>query len=299
MIQKQTHVYRRPHKRRYTYSDILITAVLTLLVLLIFFPFYNAIVISLETSRAYALYPVSFLPMEWSLKNYSYLLQNGQILVGYRNTIFITAIGTAYGMIVSVMTAYAFSRPAFPGKRLLFSLMMFTMLFSGGMVPTYLQLKALGLVNSRFSIILLVGVSTYNIIIIKSGFEQTPASLSEAAKIDGANELVIFARIMLPLQSALLATFTLFTAVTYWNEWFWSMLMINSAHKMTLQTVLRSIVAEASADADIASGEAGLDAFSQGIKMAAVTMTLAPIMCLYPFLQKYFVKGVMVGSVKM
>ena len=299
MTVKQTHAYGYKRRKKYTPADVTITAVLTLLILMIFFPFYNAIVISLETSRAYALSPVSFLPMEWSLKNYAYLVDNGQILVGYQNTVFITAIGTAYGMIVSVMTAYAFSRPAFPGKKLLFALMMFTMLFSGGMVPTYLQLKALGLVNSRFSVILLVGVSTYNIIIIKSGFEQTPPSLSEAAKIDGANEFVIFLRVMLPLQSALLATFTLFTAVTYWNEWFWSMLMINSAHKMTLQTVLRSIVAEAAADADIASGEAGMDAFSQGIKMAAVTLTLAPIMCLYPFLQKYFVKGVMVGSVKM
>ena len=287
------------HRKKYNSSDVLITSILTILVLLIFFPFYNAIVISFETSRAYALFPVSLYPMEFSLKNYAYLLDNGQILVGYKNSIFITTIGTAYGMIVSVMTAYAFSRPSFPGKKLLFAMMMFTMLFSGGMVPTYLQLKALGLVNSRFSVILLIGVSTYNIIIIKSGFEQTPPSLSEAAKIDGANELTIFLRIMLPLQSALLATFTLFTAVMYWNEWFWSMLMINSADKMTLQTVLRSIVAEAAADADIASGEAGLDAFSQGIKMAAVTMTLAPIMCLYPFLQKYFVKGVMVGSVKM
>jgi putative aldouronate transport system permease protein len=173
------------------------------------------------------------------------------------------------------------------------------MLFSGGMVPTYLLLKNMGLVDKRFSIILLLGVSTYNIIILKSGFEQTPVSLSEAAKIDGANELVIFLRIMLPLQSALLATFTLFTAVAYWNEWFWSMLMINSSGKMTLQTVLRSIVSEASADADIASGEAGLDVFSQGVKTAAVMMTMVPIMCFYPFLQKYFVKGVMVGSIKM
>jgi len=289
----------RPKKKKLTSGDIVVFVILTFVMLIIFFPFYNAVVISFETSRAYSLYPVSLIPMEWSLANYDYLIQNGQIWTGYQNTIFITVIGTIYGMTISVMTAYAFSRPAFPGKKLLFALMMFTMLFSGGMVPTYLQLKTLGLVNSRFAIILLVGVSTYNIIIFKSGFEQTPPSLSEAAKIDGANELVIFFHIMLPLQSALLATFTLFTAVTYWNEWFWSMLMINSSNKMTLQTVLRSIVAEASADADIASGEAGLDVFSQGVKMASVFMVMAPIMCFYPFLQKYFVKGVLVGSVKM
>ena len=133
----------------------------------------------------------------------------------------------------------------------------------------------------------------------KSGFEQTPVDLEDAAKIDGANDLVIFLRVMLPLQGPLLATFTLFTAVAYWNEWFWSMLLINSASKMTLQTVLRSIVAEAAAAADVSTGEADLDVFSQGVKMAAVMMAMVPIMCFYPFLQKYFVKGVMVGSVKM
>lgn len=299
MLGAKASIAARPRRKRLTAGEAAVALLLSLIALAIFFPFYNTVVISFETSRAYALYPVSFLPMEWSLANYGYLLENGQIWVGYRNTLFITALGTVYGMAISVLTAYAFSRPAFPGKRLLFTLMMFTMLFSGGMVPTYLQLKDMGLINKRMAVVLLLGVSTYNIIILKSGFEQTPPSLSEAAKIDGANELVIFLKIMLPLQSALLATFTLFTAVNYWNEWFWSMLMINSSDKMTLQTVLRSIVSEASADADIASGEAGLDVFSQGVKMAAVMMTMGPIMCFYPFLQKHFVKGVLVGSVKM
>ena len=123
--------------------------------------------------------------------------------------------------------------------------------------------------------------------------------LEEAAKIDGANDLVIFARVELPLQGALLATFTLFTAVGYWNEWFWSTLLINSGSKMTLQVVLKAIVAESAALEDVSTGEAGMDAFAQGIKMAAVMLTMVPIMCLYPFLQKYFIKGVLVGSVKM
>lgn len=142
-------------------------------------------------------------------------------------------------------------------------------------------------------------MSAYNIIILKSGFEQTPVELEDAARIDGANDLVIFFHVMLPLQSALLATFTLFTAVGYWNEWFWSMLLINSGDKLTLQPVLRAIVAESSAFEDMSAGEAGSDVFTQGIKMAAVMMTMLPIMCFYPFLQKYFVKGVLVGSIKM
>ncbi len=279
--------------------DVVIFIALTLIAIMIFLPFYNAVVISLETNRAYALNPVSMYPVEFTLRNYDHLLQKGQISVGYRNTLFITFAGTALSMTAMVAMAYSFSRKQYPGKKFFFLLMMFTMFFSGGMIPTYLQFKSLGLINSLWAIILYAGVSAYHIIILKNGFEQTPPELEEAAKIDGANDLVIFLRVELPLQGALLATFTLFTAVGYWNEWFWSNLLINSGSKMTLQVVLKAIVAESAALEDVSTGEAGLDAFAQGIKMAAVMMTMVPIMCLYPFLQKYFVKGVLVGSVKM
>ena len=288
----------RTRRRKWTWGDAVIFAVLTLTALMILLPFYNAVVISLETNRAYALHPVSLYPVEFSMKNYEYLVHKGQLAVGFKNTLIITSAGTALSMAASVMMAYAFSR-RFPGKKLFFILMMVTMFFSGGMIPTYLQMKTLKLIDSRWGIILYVGISAYNIVIMKSGFEQTPVDLEDAARIDGANDLVIFLRVMLPLQGPILATFTLFTAVAYWNEWFWSMLLINSSGKMTLQTVLRSIVAEASAAADVSTGEADLDVFSQGVKMAAVMMAMVPIMCFYPFLQKYFVKGVMVGSVKM
>lgn len=285
-------------KKPITVGDIVVTAVLTVVALMIFLPFYNSIIISFESPQAYALHPVSLYPVDFSLKNYSYLFEKGQLATGYRNTLFITGVGCVYGMMVSVMMAYAFSRKQFPGKKVLFMLMMLTMFFNGGMIPTYLQLKQMKLIDSLWGVILPLGVSTYNIIVLKSGFEQTPPELEEAAKIDGANDLVIFFRIMLPLQGALLATFSLFTAVAYWNEWFWSMLLINSGSKMTLQTVLRAIICEATVDADINSGDV-TDLFSQGVKMAAVVLTMVPIMCVYPFLQKYFVKGVMIGAVKM
>ena len=292
---------QRAHSRlkRFTVGDAIVTVVLTLLAFIIFLPFYNSIVISLETNRAFALHPVSLYPMEFTLSNYTYLIEKGQIGIGYVNTIFVTVVGTALSMAAMVMMAYAFSRRSFPGKRLLFMLMMFTMFFSGGMIPTYLQFKSLGMIDSLWGIVFYAGVSAYNIIILKSGFEQTPVELEDAARIDGANDLIIFLRVMLPLQSALLATFTLFTAVGYWNEWFWSMLLINSGDKLTLQPVLRAVIAESSAFEDMSAGEAGSDVFTQGIKMAAVMMTMLPIMCFYPFLQKYFVKGVLVGSIKM
>ena len=285
--------------KRATGWDTVIFIALTLIAVLIFLPFYNAVVISLETNRAYALNPVSMYPVEFTLRNYEHLIEKGQIGVGYKNTVFITFIGTVLSMSAMVAMAYAFSRKRFPGKKFFFLLMMFTMFFSGGMIPTYLQFKRLGLINSVWAVILYSGISAYNIIILKNGFEQTPPELEEAAKIDGANDLVIFLQVELPLQGALIATFTLFTAVGYWNEWFWSTLLINSGSKMTLQVVLKAIVAESAALEDVSTGEAGMDAFAQGIKMAAVMLTMVPIMCLYPFLQKYFVKGVLVGSVKM
>ena len=297
-MQNTALMNQKPKKKPVTAGDVIVIVILTLIALLIFLPFYNSIIISFESPQAYALHPVSLYPVDFSMKNYSYLLEKGQIGTGYKNTIFITGIGSIYGMAVSVMTAYAFSRKKFPGKKPLFFLMMLTMFFNGGMIPTYLQLKNMGLIDSLWSVILPLGVSTYNIIVLKSGFEQTPPELEEAAKIDGANDLIIFFRIMFPLQGALLATFFLFTAVAYWNEWFWSMLLIDSGSKMTLQTVLRAIICEATVDADISSGDV-TDLFSQGVKMAAVVMTMVPIMCVYPFLQKYFVKGVMIGAVKM
>ncbi len=290
---------RKPGMKRFSAGDAVIWILLTLLALITFLPFYNAVVISFETNRAYALNPVSLYPADFTMVNYEYLVAKGQIAVGYGNTLFVTLTGTALSMMAMVMAAYVFSRKKFPGKKPLFLLMLFTMFFSGGMIPTYLQFKQLKLIDSLWSVILYSGVSVYNIIILKNGFEQTPVELEEAAKIDGANDLTVFFRVMLPLQSALLATFTLFTAVGYWNEWFWSMLLINSGSKLTLQPVLRAIVAQSAAFEDASAGEAASDSFSQGIKMAAVMMTMLPIMCFYPFLQKYFVKGVLVGSVKM
>ena len=294
-----TLTHKKSRLRRATGWDALIFIALTLLAFIIFLPFYNAVVISLETNRAYALNPVSMYPVEFTLRNYEHLISKGQIGIGYKNTVFITLVGTALSMFSMLAMSYAFSRRRFPGKRFFFVIMLITMFFSGGMIPTYLQFKNLGLINSTWAVILYSGISAYNIIILKNGFEQTPMELEEAAKIDGANDLVIFLRIELPLQGALIATFTLFTAVGYWNEWFWSTLLINSGSKMTLQVVLKAIVAESAALEDVSTGEAGMDAFAQGIKMAAVTLTMVPIMCLYPFLQKYFVKGVLVGSVKM
>jgi putative aldouronate transport system permease protein len=296
---EHTRKQRLIQKPRMTLGNIVIFTVLSLLALIIVVPFYQAIIISLETGAGFHRNPLSLYPVDFTLENYRYLIQNGGLLNGYRSTLIITALGTAWGMCVSVMAAYVFSRRDMPGRKVLFLLMLFTMFFDGGIVPTYLVMKKYGMVGSYSGVILLIGVSAFNIIVMKNGFESTPDSLEEAAKIDGANDLTIFLRVMLPLQKPLLATFTLFTIVTYWNEWFWSLLTLTSSGTQTLQLYLRSVVSAAADVTDMSTGMSTEATFAQGIKMAAVLLTIGPIMAVYPFLQKYFTKGIMVGAVKM
>ena len=171
-------------RTKWTSGQIIVFVSLTVIAFIIFFPFYNAVVISFETNRAFTLNPVSLYPTEFSLANYEYLINNGNILSGYKNTIFITVIGTILSMAVSVMMAYAFSRRRFPGKKFLFLVVMFTMLFSGGMIPTYLQFKNLT-IDSRWSVILYAGVSTYNIIILKADSSKHQLNLRKLQKLMG------------------------------------------------------------------------------------------------------------------
>lgn len=285
-------------------TEIFSVVVLTIIGILIIVPFWNAVVISLETSTAYARSPFSWLPGEFTLANYNYLLfqNSGAMITAYKATVGITVIGTAAGMVVSVMAAYAFSRK-FPGKKFFFMVMLFTMFFGGGLIPTYLLIKNLGLLDTYTVLVLMGMISTYNIIIMKNGFESTPMDLQDAAMIDGANDMTVFVRIMLPLQKPLIATFSLFTAVGYWNSWYWPLLLLNSGNKTVLQLFLRSIVNSLTSQEGTknmaSSGMAFQNTFSQGVKMAAVFAVMLPIMIVYPFLQKYFVKGMLVGAVKM
>lgn len=287
-------------KKKLSAVDIISTLVLTIGVMLIVIPFWNAIVISFQTSKDYSLHPFAWWPNEFTLDNYKYLLKEPVTLLNaYKGTIYVTVVGTLFGMTVSIMAAFVFSRE-FPGKRFLFKMYLFTMYFGGGLIPTYLLLKNLHLINSLNATVLISLVSVYNIIIMKNGFESVPMELQEAAMIDGATDLKIFARIMLPLQKPLIATFSLFTAVGYWNTWYWPMLTLNRTDVSVLQLYLRNIVNSISAkEIEASSAFETMNTFSQGIKMATVFLVMVPIMVVYPFLQKYFTKGIMVGAVKM
>lgn len=279
--------------------DIFIIVVLSAYALIIAYPFYNAILSSIVSVREYSHNPAMIWPKEIIFDNYEFMLENVNIVKGYANTLFVVIIGTALSMLITVAMAYVFSRKNLRGKKILFWIALFTMFFYGGLIPTYLNIKDLGLMNNLWAIILMYSLNIYYMVLIKSSFEQIPEALSEAAKIDGANDITIFFQIMLPTVLPTLVTFGLFIAVDYWNEWYFSMLLVKDTTMKPLQVMLRDIVAYSTVNLQGAASGVSAKVFADGIKMATVVATMLPIMIVYPFLQKYFIKGITVGAVKM
>ena len=285
-------------RKKFTMFDITISVIMTILVILVIVPFWNAIVISFSTNEFYVNNRFALWPGDFTWSNYVALFERGSGLVtAYGNTIWVSIIGTVGGMVVMTMAAYAFSR-RFPGRRILFMISIFSMYFGGGLVPTYLNLKNLNLINTHTGVIMLTLVSVSHIIIIMKGFEAIPKELEEAAKIDGAQDFQVFFKIMLPMNKPTLATYSLFTFVDLWNGWYWPMLILTDSKKTLLQVYLRNIVNTASKMAGMAESMSQ-NSFSMGVQMACILVVILPVMLIYPYVQKYFVKGIYVGSVKM
>ena len=237
-------------------------------------------------------------PRNVTFESYFVVFKNGSIFDGMKVTLLITIIGVLYNMLLTVSLAYGFSRE-FPGKKLFMMMIVFTMYFSGGLIPFYLLIKDLKLVDNIFSMILPSGVSIMYMTVIRQNFESLPAELEESARIDGAGDLTILFRILLPLSVPILVTFALYYGVERWNEWYNGMLFIRSFDKRPLQLVLRGII-QTTGQAMVTNEleQYNITPFSEGIKMACVVVTMTPIMMVYPFIQKYFVSGLTVGAVK-
>ena len=273
-------------------------AVLGLAAVTILYPFYNAILISLVSQKEYMTTPFMLFPKNITFDAYTYIFSSSRIGHGYMNTLLLLLVGVPYNMLTTALTAYALSRERFPGKRIITALVVFTMYFSGGLIPFYLLVRDLGMMNHLASVILVSGANTFYLLLMRTYFAEIPAALEESAKIDGANDLVILVRIMLPLALPIVATVTLFFSVDRWNEWFNAMLFLREGQKWPLQLVLRSIVMSTIDDIGSRNVSIRKTVFEDGVKMAAVFITMAPIMFTYPFLQKYFMKGVLAGSIK-
>ncbi len=285
-------------KNGWTFSYALIVLFLSLCGLIVFYPFYNSVLVSLVSQKEYIQTPFMLFPKKITFDAYLYLFEDGSILRGYRSTLFIVALGVPYNLLLTSSVAYAMSRPAFPGKKVINAMIILTMYFSGGIIPTYLLVRSLGLLNSLASVILVYGVNTYNMIIMRNFFLSIPASIEESARIDGANDIIILFRMVLPLSKPIVATMFLFFTVDRWNEWFNAMVFLRDNGKWPLQMVLRSIVNQPLLDFSVTTSALKDSVFSDGIKMAAVVVTMLPVMLVYPFVQKHFMKGIMLGGVK-
>ena len=288
-------------RRKIDIYDIILLTLISIWALIILFPFINVIVISFTTMREFLDNPLLLWPKHPTFENYQYMIKDGRVALGYISTFKLVALGVPYTLFLTTTFAYGMSRPHFPGRKLLFYIVLCTMLFNGGLIPMYLLIMNLGLINSIWALVLPVGVSTWYMIIMRNFFSNLPDGLIESAKLDGAGEWTIFFRIVLPLSLPIVATVTLFFTVGRWNEWFNAMIYIRRPDFRPLQLILRAIVIESQMLAQLTEqGGALVDRqqFTSGIKMACVLVTMGPIMCLYPFLQKHFTKGFLTGAIK-
>jgi len=277
-------------------------AALGLLSLLTLYPFWYEAASSFSSSRAITSGEVFLWPVEFNTDAYKRLLDDGQLLVSAKNTVLVTVVGTLLNMAMTVLAAYPLSKKRLMGRGGLLLFITFTMLFVSGMIPNFILIKTLGLMNSYWSLWLPALISTYNLFVMKSFFEGLPEEIEESASIDGANDLAILAKIILPLSKPILAALSLFYAVGWWNSYFQVLLYITRSTKQTLMVKLYQMINQV--DASLLNSAGGSEGASQAlltpeaIKAAAIVLSVTPILCVYPFLQRHFVKGVLIGSVK-
>jgi putative aldouronate transport system permease protein len=275
------------------------TLFLTLLSCITLFPFVNVIAGSFATSLEMIERPFMLFPMKPTLLSYRYVFSTNTFLRSLMVSVYVTLLGTLINIAMTFIMAYPLSHKRLIGRKTLMNLIVFTMVFGGGMIPSFINIKQLGLIDSLWALMIPGAISTYNLIIVKNFIQQLPDELEEAARIDGANELYILWRIVLPLSLPVLATFSLFYAVGHWNSYFSALLYINDSKKWPVQILLRQIITQSAGIGDPSlRGEASVVIPSEGIRNACIILTTIPILLVYPFLQKYFAKGALLGSIK-
>ena len=288
--------------------DALNVVFMVLLMLLILYPLYFTVIASFSDAYELMRGNVIFLPKGITTEAYRNVLKNDSIWQGYANTLMYASTGTVYALVITLPTAYALSRQELRGRGFFMTYFMFTMYFSGGMIPSYVLMKQLNLLNTRWAMILPAGMSVYNMIIANSFFRSSiPKELYEAARIDGANEYVTFFQVALPLSGAIIAVIALYTLVGHWNSYFSALLYLTNDDLYPLQLVLRNILLEnqqlrimesSSMDTKQLEAMQRRAMMAEVMKYALIFISSLPVLLAYPFVQKYFVKGVMIGAVK-
>ena len=277
--------------------DVVKYIILAIVGFIMFYPMWYVFIVSMSSAKFISLGDIAFLPKGITFEAYERVFQSKNIWTGYRNTVIYTVVGTAINLLLTAMCAYPLSRKEFYGRKTLTILITVTMFVSGGMIPLYLVVNNLHLMNTMWAVILPSAISTYNMIIMRTSFEAIPDALIESAYLDGANDIIILRHIVLPLSKAIIATMVLFYSVSHWNSYFPAMLYLNSKSKYPVQVIMRDIII--GSDMSEAGDTSALSMVSTtNYRYAVIIISLIPILMVYPFIQKYFTKGVMVGAVK-
>lgn len=294
---------------RDTAGDKVFTVIITIIAFFILaiciYPLYFVLMASFSDPKFVNSGTILLYPKGFHLAGYQAIFRDTRIWTGYRNTIFYTLAGTLLSLICVSMAGYALSRRDLPGRRLVMAFPVFTMYFSGGLVPTFLVIKGLNLVNNPLAMVIISCISVYNIIIARSFFTvNIPQEMFEAASVDGCSNQRFFFSIVLPLSKAILAVLALSTAVMYWNTYFWPMILLNDEKYFPLQLVLRQILLVSQSVQNVTGAALDIEAAAKAktmvevLKYGVIVVSTLPVIAVYPFLQKYFVKGVMIGSLK-
>lgn len=300
---KSANARTATHKMRISTGEkvfnVFNVCIMLILMAIILIPIIHVVAASFSDSSLYASHEgLLFWPLNFSLSAYQAVLKNKNILTGYMNTIFIVVVGTSINLIMTLIAAYVLSRKKFMMQNVMMMLIVFSMYFNGGMIPSYLVVKGVGLNNSIWALIIPAAINTYNLIIMRTAMTAVPASLEESAMLDGANHWTILWRIMVPPVKPTIAVICLYYAVAHWNSWFSAMLYIRDRDHYPLQLILREILIQNDTTAMTAGAADDSYLLSETIQYATIVVATVPILCVYPFVQKYFVKGVMIGAVK-
>jgi putative aldouronate transport system permease protein len=289
--------------KRIQWADWWIYGFLILLAACMLLPFVYVIAVSFTDRNAYVPGEFYFFPKAWSLDSYRYILSSNSFIHSFKSTVWITIVGTVLNLVFSTSFAYGVTKQDLPGRRFLLVMVLVTMLFGAGMIPNYLLVKQLGLIDSLWALVLPGLTSAWTIFVMKSFFQSLPDSLEDAAQIDGCNDLMTWWRIILPLSLPMIAAFSLFFAVGQWNLYFAGVIYIQSTDKWPLQVLLNQLIIQNQTQTVADLSSMAMDPNSaqlppETIKMAALVLVMLPILVVYPFLQKHFTKGVLLGSVK-
>lgn len=281
--------------RIFSITNFVLLALISIITML---PFLHVVAGSFTTSAEMAMKKFVLFPTVWSFDAYKFIFSTNTIFKAMGVSIWTTLAGTIFSMLISSLMAYGLSRRDLDGRKTINFLVVFTMLFSGGMIPTFLVVKELGMIDSYMALIVPSAISAFNLIILRNFFQAIPEGLEESAKIDGCNDFGIFFKIVLPLSMPAIASVSLFYAVTYWNTYMNAILYLNKSEMWPIQVLLRQIVVLASGMDHSVELDASTPPPDQAVKMAVIVVATLPIMMVYPFLQKHFAKGAMLGSMK-